>query len=272
MDINDLPPCDISVSSTIHSLSYLQKAEALANNLGIKYSSDFQSLRSKFCLCLTDAGLQLLQRDKNNRYRTCLLVDFNSPRLVHRLNHNLSIKQSLARAIGAKRGTRPPTIDATAGLGVDALLIAAYGCRVLMLERNPILHALLEDGLNRARQSTGLIAELVERMALQKLDAVSFFTNPSTDLSEATVYLDPMFPKRATSALAKKDIRSVGQVVGRDTDQRELFEAAWQAAPKRIVVKRYKDAAPLGNLPRADHVLTQKSSRFDIYFPQARSS
>jgi len=63
-----------------------------------------------------------------------------------------SLGQPLLKAVGIKRrdGYRPRVLDATAGLGEDAWVLASAGCEVRALERNRITSALLEDGLRRA--------------------------------------------------------------------------------------------------------------------------
>ncbi|GHM54843.1 hypothetical protein ECZU51_35130 [Escherichia coli] len=52
----------------------------------------------------------------------------------------------MAKAVGIKGDYLPDVVDATAGLGRDAFVLASVGCRVRMLERNPVVAALLDDG------------------------------------------------------------------------------------------------------------------------------
>ena len=54
-----------------------------------------------------------------------------------------------------KGGLLPSIIDATAGLGRDAFLLAALGSKVTLIERSNIMHALLADGMNAARKAGG---------------------------------------------------------------------------------------------------------------------
>ena len=41
-------------------------------------------------------------------------------------------------------------LDATAGLGRDAFVLASLGCQVTLIERVPAVAALLENGIERA--------------------------------------------------------------------------------------------------------------------------
>ncbi|MGB0184582.1 MAG: class I SAM-dependent methyltransferase, partial [Opitutales bacterium] len=49
--------------------------------------------------------------------------------------------EMIAKAVGLKGQSKPTVLDCTAGLGMDAYVLAALGCEVTLLERNPIVHA-----------------------------------------------------------------------------------------------------------------------------------
>ena len=78
--------------------------------------------------------------------------------------------------------------------------------RVTLLERSPLVHALLADGLARA---TGIgdpwLTACVARMTLVKANAVDWLDH-SGAASVDVVYLDPMFPQRRKAARAKKEM------------------------------------------------------------------
>lgn len=60
----------------------------------------------------------------------------------------------LLRSVGPVKKTRPSfVIDATAGLGEDALMLANGGHFVAMVERCPAVFATLRNGIERARSS-----------------------------------------------------------------------------------------------------------------------
>jgi len=79
------------------------------------------------------------------------------------------------------------------------------------------------------------------------------------------IYFDPMFPERTKSALVKKEMRILKEVVGDDTDADEIFKLALTKAKKRVVVKRPKGAPHLNN-QEPSLIYKGKSSRFDVYF------
>lgn len=164
----------------------------------------------------------------------------------------------LARAIG--RRTRS-IIDATAGWGQDLGLLVAMGYRVTAVERSPVMAVLLEDGLSRL----AIDPDVRGPFALPRLvlaDAVHYLA----DLHEPPdcVYLDPMFPpKRKQSALARRRLRLLREVVGDDEDHHQLFASALQAATKRVVVKRPDEAPPIADQP--DETYAGKLVRYDVY-------
>jgi 16S rRNA (guanine1516-N2)-methyltransferase len=185
-------------------------------------------------------------------------VDFDGGQLGYRLAADRVRHERLVRAAG-KISNNGLLIDATAGLGRDAALLARAGWQVTMLERQPVLQALLADGLARTQ-------ELAERMSLVAADSVQWLLE-HTQVAEV-VYLDPMFPERDKSAAIKKDLLwlqwlSASEGVD-DAAETQLLDAALAAARRRVVVKRPLRAPFLGGRESASS-LTGKTVRFDIY-------
>ena len=193
-----------------------------------------------------------------------IFVDFVSGAMAHRRKFGGGRGEAVAKAVGIKGDYLPDVVDATAGLGRDAFVLAALGCRVRMLERHPVVAALLEDGLRRGYDDPEIGGWLRERLTLLHVvsqQALSDIT-PAPDV----VYLDPMYPHRQKSALVKKEMRVFQSLVGPDEDADALLEPARRLAKKRIVVKRPDYAPPLAGVATQSAVVT-KSHRFDIYPP-----
>ncbi|MBF0271763.1 MAG: class I SAM-dependent methyltransferase [Magnetococcales bacterium] len=173
------------------------------------------------------------------------------------------LRQTLARAVGLKSGVRPQVLDATPGLGRDAFVLAALGCRVEMVERSPVIHALLENGLQRALQA-GLPE--AERLTLALGEAKERLGRSGDGfLAPEVVYLDPMHPERTKAALVKKEMRQLRAVVGDDPDAEALLHTALQGARQRVVVKRPRLSPPLAD-KTAHAVVTGRTVRYDLYF------
>ncbi|MCK8421215.1 class I SAM-dependent methyltransferase, partial [Erwinia amylovora] len=66
----------------------------------------------------------------------------------------------LVKAAGFKKDRIPTIVDATAGLGRDAFLLASAGAKVTMLERSAEVHALLKEALSRAAAESTEVAEV----------------------------------------------------------------------------------------------------------------
>ncbi len=213
-------------------------------------------------LVMTPEHLELRKRDEPKLGG--IFVDFVGGAMAHRRKFGGGRGEAVAKAVGIKSGYLPDVVDATAGLGRDAFVLAAIGCRVRMLERNPVVAALLDDGLQRGYQDAEIGGWLRERLSL-------LHTSSLTALSEITpqpdvVYLDPMYPHKQKSALVKKEMRVFQTLVGADNDADGLLEPARRLAKKRVVVKRPDYAPPLANVATQSAVTT-KSHRFDIYPP-----
>lgn len=174
-------------------------------------------------------------------------VDFLDASLQYRLR-TTGKRQGLGKAIGLDKvasGHTITVVDATAGFGRDAFTLAHLGCEVVMIERSPLLHALLQDGMSRASSDVSGKARL-DRMRLVHAESREYLAAcingevPAPDV----VYLDPMFPPRQKSAKVKKDMALLHQLLGSEGELESLLSIALKAANNRVVLKR-----PDGKLP-----------------------
>lgn len=257
------PQHTITVSSTINSSTILQKAADLAAELKLPFVASREQISTKYGLFFTPEGLQLLHiSPESNKTVSLLHVDFVHGKSGFRLAKNCTTKQPLARAAGIKAGARPRILDGTAGLGSDAFVLASLGCRVTMCERSPILGALLQDGLQRAKANSKTATIVKNGLDLVVADSKEYLLSCSETFQ--TIYLDPMYPHRNQSALSKQTLRTIRALVGGDLDGAALLEIAFQKAENRVVVKRPLKAPRLSELP-PNHSIFMKNSRFDIY-------
>lgn len=165
---------------------------------------------------------------------------------------------------------REAVVDATAGLGADGFHLAARGARVTMVERSPLLAALLEDALGRAAggELGPAAEEAAGRVELVVGDARAVLRSGAVPPERlGVVYLDPMFPETGGRALPPKGMALLREVLGTDEDgAAELLAAAREAAGRRVVVKRHLRAEPLaGAAPSGS--LRGRTVRFDVYAP-----
>lgn len=235
---------------------FAEQASAWASRLGLPLQAD----DAEFALQLGEAGLQLqlLGPQAPGPVR----VDFVEGGAAHRRQFGGGSGQMIAKAVGIQPGIRPSVLDATAGLGRDAFVLATLGCDLVLIERQPLIAALLEDGLARAQRAMEVRA-IVQRMQLKQGNAIELM-NAWKDEPPQVVYLDPMFPHRDKSALVKKEMRLFRPFVGDDLDAGALLEQALILATHRVVVKRPRKAPTIDG-PKPGYSLEGKSSRYDIY-------
>ena len=188
-----------------------------------------------------------------------LWVDFDSTDARRRSHHTGS--ELLVQAAKIRRIPHPLLIDTTAGLGRDAFLLATHGFRVEMVERNPVVAALLEDGLTRARCVPRLQAA-TERIRLCRGNSLDVLAQLRE--KPAVIYLDPMFPQRSKTAKVKQNLRLLQYLDDHAIAPESLLEAALLVGANKVVVKRPLKGAPLAErLP--SYSLKGKAIRFDIY-------
>ncbi|CAJ1942650.1 unnamed protein product [Cylindrotheca closterium] len=179
--------------------------------------------------------------------------------------------------------------DLTAGFGQDSLILALNGAsKVHMIERDPFVFALLEDGLRRLRQlsKVGLefAQDLEQRLTLGAGDGVDALQQVLLEGDKAIrpdiCYLDPMFPPRTKSASVKKPMQILHGLLNtqeeakesieeRLEEERKLLEYALEAAKCRVVVKRPAKAPLLGGESgdgrKPSYAVEGSVNRWDVY-------
>lgn len=235
----------------------LARLSVLAQSLEIGLCMDVeQALDAQFFLTYRDGSLCLLDRGLLKKGGLMVLVE---PRYGEQRSWPAPKEGALAQAIGRKTRT---VVDATTGWAQDSLHIFRMGYRLFCIERSPVMGALLSDGFERLMQQ-----DWVQRLALPPPmlflgDAIQLLTALPESID--CIYLDPMFPpKRKKSALAKKSMTLLRELLGDDLDREQLFAVAMQQTGKRVVVKSPDHAEPLGGKP--DQSFHSKLLRYDVY-------
>ena len=180
--------------------------------------------------------------------------------------------------------------------------------RLHMMERDPIVASLLKDAMRRLNilaqnennTEGGIIAKHLEKcLSMEEGDALSVLEKMATS-SQPTesvpyppdiLYLDPMFPPRKKKASAvKKDMAMLHSLLGTATtiedkgekddaekvrleEEQKLLGAAYNAASRRVVVKRPLNALPLAvfeegdddDVPLPSYDIRGNINRWDIY-------
>lgn len=191
-------------------------------------------------------------------------IDFFSKKMRYRMQHINKAQEPLLRALGWKSTEQKHVLDMTAGLGRDSCLLFFAGFDVTMFERGEVLQLLLSKALSELpvddfKQSFQLMKEdsihYLERMKLESKDE-----NPIAD----AIYIDPMYPERKKSALVKKELRIIRNLVGADFDSEQLLTLAIESGVPRVVVKRPKGSDYVADRVPS-HSVESPNTRFDVY-------
>ncbi|TXL01595.1 hypothetical protein BMR02_02460 [Methylococcaceae bacterium HT1] len=244
--------------AVLHSeQSDLVLSQALLVRLAVPlYHSVDKFTPEDFFLSWRDGCLKLL--DKELLKKGGLMVEIE-PRQGEQRSWPAPKEGALAQAIGRKTKT---VVDATTGWGQDSLHIFRMGYDLSCIERSPVMLELLADAFLRLErvdwvQRLGLSAPKL--MAGNAIDIL-----PQLTFSPDCIYIDPMFPaKRKKSALPKKSMLILRDLLGDDMDREELFEVALQTTAKKVVVKSPDYALPIGGKPAES--FKSKLLRYDVY-------
>jgi len=192
-------------------------------------------------------------------------VDFGNSAMRHRrrAGHN----ELLGRAVGVTKKKLPlHVLDATAGLGRDAFVLADLGCDIVLCERELLIARMLQSGLQSAAQEHDpWLDQVLARMQLVAADAMQLA--PEFLATFDVIYLDPMFPGRDKSAAVKKEMAIFQLLLGSREipgDADELLHWALSLPVDRIVVKRPARATSLAKMAPS-HAIAGKAVRYDVY-------
>ena len=233
--------------------AYAQQAAALAATIGVPLITAPEDTKTtRLLLQLDTQGLSLTDGTLSLR------GDFTH--LTARTKQSNLSRELIVRAARLKGGAQPPiAVDATAGLGEDSFLLAAAGFEVHLFERDPVIAALLDDTLARAAADKRL-APITARMHLSEADSLqALYALP---FQPDVVVLDPMFPARRKSASIKKKLQLLQQIEQPCADESALLDAAIEAHPRKIIVKRPAKGPWLAER-KPDYSLSGKAIRFD---------
>ena len=181
--------------------------------------------------------------------------------ILHRLKYGKGRGQNLAKAVGFKFNKNRTIIDATAGLGYDAFILASLGANVTLIERSEKIYDLLKTAISEAQLYGGEISKIVNRMELLFGDSKDILPN----IAPEVVFIDTMYKERKKSALVKSDMRLVREIVGSDSDHVDLINVALKNASKRVVIKQPRYAGALDNIKGCSHQILGKTIRYDVY-------
>ena len=247
-----LQTTDIRIKTSCEELT--KHAQELAQKFGLPLYEDANAkthTSPEVVLELSESGLALVSGDMRVR------GDFS--KMLPRIAPAKLQGELLVKAAKLKDCPSPTVIDATAGLGEDSFLLAAAGFAVVLYELNPIIAALLEDALSRALTDPQLLP-IVQRMTLVPGDSISEMQRRKTPPD--VVFLDPMFPQKRKSALAKKKLQLIQQLEHPCEDESALLQAAFASNPRKIVIKRPLKGPHLAGV-KPSYSLQGKTIRYD---------
>ena len=238
------------------------QAAALAKRLGAELTvNEVDALQAPLALRIGEEGLSLVGDGM------VLRADFVS--MLPRLRPGKLQGEMLVRAAKLKGAPSPKAFDATAGFGEDSLLLAAAGFDVTLYENDPVIAALLQDALERAKTHLEL-ASIVKRMHFHEGDSIGALKRmaeaDSADEMPDIVYLDPMFPARSKSAAVKKKFQLLHHLERPCSNQEEILEAALSVHPRKVIVKRPIKGPHLADR-KPSYSLAGKAVRYDCIVP-----
>lgn len=191
-------------------------------------------------------------------------VDYLSLKWRYRKARGLKRNKLFLTALGIKEGVS--VIDATAGFGQDAFLMAWAGANVVAVEKSKIVFTLLENGLKRA-QLDDFWEGVVPRIEVVYSDSREFVRAHPNEFD--VIYIDPMFNKPKRSAKSQKSMQILQKLIVNDRNENEeLVNFALESARSRVVIKLpLKGVSAFG---KPNITFAGQSIRYDVYMKSPR--
>ncbi len=195
-----------------------------------------------------------------------LFLDFNSKQSHYRKQSGGGKQQHIVRATGLHKNPGLRILDATAGLGSDAFVLACNSASITLVEQHPVLSLMLDKAIARAQQ-TNELADIAARMQVcTTINSIDVICSLNKQAHYDVIYLDPMYPSiHKKQAKAKKSMQIIQYLLQDYDDQGDqLLSAALDCGVKRVVVKRPTVARHLINkIPQS--TIESTNTRYDIY-------
>ncbi|MDO4460585.1 MAG: class I SAM-dependent methyltransferase [Clostridia bacterium] len=225
------------------------RAKRIAEKFGAELVTEIPTDKFAKYILMDKTGISFVS-GKNT-----LKGDFNN--MLRRVSDGRLEHEILLKATKPQPGEK--AVDCTAGLGEDSFILAAAGYEVELFEHNPITALLLRDALQRAKRDPAL-KDIAARMTLSEGDSKDLLA--ALPYTPDLIYLDPMFPEKKKNAETKKKLQVLHTIELPCADEIELMQAAMNAKPKKIVVKRPPEGPFLAGI-EPTYSVTRKAVRYD---------
>lgn len=218
------------------------KDNAKTYSLYKQYEDDIKKFNNE---CKSDTNVILkfddivsLSLDNDSKIKP-LFLDFTDKKLLFRLNNISKAKEAIIRAVSLNKVPNIFIFDATAGLARDSFIMQVVFNNVLMFERNIAVFCLIQDALNRFKESN---FQENFRFNLPKLHPLGSIKDYQGKIRPDVIYYDPMFPHREKTAKVKKEMQLFQSLIGHDDDIEDMLSYAVKLAKYKVVLKRPKIA------------------------------
>jgi len=215
--------------------------------LGLKIIPFAEAKNYDFILQFSTSKIQLATIEKAPLFNKFgpVFADFVSGIADYRRRHGkYTPKSPIIRAVSVPGKTFEEThvVDATGGLGIDSFTLAFMGFKVTLIERDPIIFTLLQDGFQRGLQCKEIKAVL-SKITLVNEDSFDYLKRvygngkDTIDMPDV-IYLDPMYPHRDKVALPKKTMILARRFLPQTAGLEEFLEFTRHYCKHKVVLKR----------------------------------
>lgn len=166
----------------------------------------------------------------------------------------------LGRACAAAPGKK--IFDMTMGMASDSLKLVYFGAEVMAMDKQPLIYELVRDAVFRIERDFTFDSG---KLAFDPHFGDSLVRAKEYVSAFEVFYLDPMFHLQNRTALPKKKMQFLNDIIGENSDDEFIPTVRFLLDhKKRVVVKRHPDAPTFGGL-KPKSVYAGKKIRFEVF-------
>lgn len=209
----------------------MEKAKKIADQLRINFV--YRKKKTIKQLLENYDGIIVVYKNKISYFENDIELFFHLDTTALKLKNNDN--EPLIALINEKN---QKILDCTMGLASDSLLLSCYGHCVTALEKNPIIHLIVSEGLKTYETSNKTINEAMKNITTWNIDSLNFLKN-SQENSFDIIYFDPMFSHNIEES---KNLAGIEMLAEQNFPLEQFLKEAKRVARKKIIIKaHFKD-------------------------------
>lgn len=208
-----------------------EKAKEIARKLNLKFYK--RNKKTVNQLLNINKGVIVVYKNKISYYQEEAELFFHLDTTALKIKNNDN--EPLIEIIGSNTQS---ILDCTMGLASDSIILSYYNHDVTALEKNKIIHLIVNDGLKNYQTNDEKINEAMQKIKTYNVNALEYLKN-CEDNKFDIIYFDPMFSHNIKEST---NLAGIEKLADYNFQVDKFLKEAHRVAKNKIIVKaHYRD-------------------------------